>query len=92
MTEIERLAAAKTFEGNLLKLAEEAGELIQAISKYYEISNMANRQHIIEEMVDVLICMDTVKVRLEISDAEMIDMRNHKMIRNMQRIGGTDDK
>lgn len=88
MTDIERLAGSRTFEGNLLKLAEECGELTQAISKYYEASTLANRQHIIEEIADVLICMETVKAALDITEAEITDMRYHKMIRNMQRIGG----
>lgn len=86
MTDYERLASTKTFEENLLKLAEEMGELTQAISKYYEASNRANRQNIIEEMVDVLISMEMVKIILEISEAEMTDMHHHKMVRNLQRI------
>lgn len=50
--------------------------------------NLTNRQRIIEEMVDVMICMDVIRVGLEITDAELIDMRHHKMKRNLQRIGG----
>lgn len=88
MTDIERLALSRTLDGNLLKLAEECGELTQAISKYYEASNLINRQRIIEEMADVLICMETVRYLLEITDAELTDMRYHKMKRNLQRIGG----
>lgn len=42
----------------------------------------------IEEMVDVRICMDILCKELHITDAELIDMRHHKMKRNLQRIGG----
>lgn len=86
MNDIDRLANSRTADENLMKLAEENAELTQAVSKYYERTTTANRQHIIEEMVDVLISMDVVRHDLCITDAEMTDMRYHKMKRNLQRL------
>ncbi len=88
MTDIEKLEASKDRAGNVLKLCEECGELTQAAVKEYMRGDDASRQAVIEEMVDVMICMDVIRVGLSITDAEMTDMRHHKMKRNLQRIGG----
>lgn len=88
MTDIEKLEASKDWAGNVLKLCEECGELTQAAVKEYMRGDDATRQSVIEEMVDVMICMDVIRVGLNITDAELTDMRYHKMRRNMQRIGG----
>ena len=88
MTDIEKLACSKTYEQNLLKLTEEIGELQKALSDCYNDETPVTRQAVVEELVDVNICMDIIRSILRISDAQMTDMRHHKMIRNMQRIGG----
>ena len=90
MTNIEKLAKARSKEWNLLKLAEECGELTQAVTKFCSDETPEARQAIIEEMVDVTICIETVKNVLEISDSELNDMRHWKMARNLQRIGEQD--
>ena len=87
MTDIEKLTKARSKELNLLKLTEECGELIQAVSKFYSSPTADARQDIIEEMCDVMICIETVKNCLKISDAEYKAVMNWKMARNMQRIG-----
>lgn len=87
MTDIEKLAKARSKDWNLLKLAEECGELTQAVTKFCSDETPEARQAIIEEMVDVIICIETVKNVLEISDSELTDMRHWKMVRNLQRIG-----
>ncbi len=88
MTNIEKLEKSKDWAGNVLKLCEECGELTQAAVKECMRGDAESRQSVIEEMVDVMICMDVIRVGLEITDAELIDMRHHKMKRNLQRIGG----
>lgn len=87
MTDIEKLVKAKTKGDNLIKMAEECAELIQAVCKYVVVRTPETRQGIVEEMVDVLICADIVRLVLEIDDGEFVDMRHHKMQRNLQRIG-----
>ena len=84
--DIAKLAAARPYKDSILKLAEEMGELIQAVVKSDAEPNKETRQHVIEEMVDVMICMVVVKWELQIEEAEITDMRHHKMVRNLMRL------
>lgn len=86
--EIERLRLSYGYSDNVIKLLEECGELTQAVAKEYFRGTPETRQHVIEEMIDVRICMDILCKELHITDAELVDMRNHKMLRNMMRIEG----
>lgn len=88
MRAIKKLKESMDWNENVLKLCEECGELTQAVVKDYLIRSPSTRQSVIEEMVDVWISMDVIRAGLEITDAELIDMRHHKMKRNLQRIGG----
>ena len=87
MTDIEKLACSMTYEQNIIKLAEETGEMLQAVSKCYAEETPAARQKVTEEIADAMICMDVIRCLLRISDAELVDMRHHKIKRNLQRIG-----
>ncbi len=87
MTDIEKLACARTYEQNIIKLTEEVGEMQQAISKCYEEETPETRAKVIEEMADSLICMDVIKCILRISEKDLAEMWKSKMARNMQRIG-----
>lgn len=86
--EIERLKESRCYSDNVIKLQEECGELTQAVAKEYFRGTPETRQHVIEEMVDVKICMDILCKELHITDAELADMRHHKMLRNLMRIEG----
>ena len=86
MTDIEKLYHAKSYDENVMKLCEEAGELIQAVVKDCLNQTPQNRQNVIEELVDVEICMKILFLELEITDAELTDMRHWKMERNLQRV------
>lgn len=85
MTDIEKLACSVTYEQNIMMTTEEMGELAQALSKVYRDETPATRQAVVEEIADVLICMDIIKCILRIDDAQIADMRHHKMQRNLQR-------
>ena len=53
---------------------EECAELIQAISKCLrskEIVPMTVREHLIEEMADVMICLEQLKVIFHINEEEL---------------------
>ena len=89
--DIERLRRAHNYPDNVLKLCEECGELIQAVVKDSLYDTAATRQHVIEEITDVRICMDILCKELRITDAELVDMRHHKMLRNIMRIEGDID-
>ena len=92
MNGIEKLACSMSYEQNIIKLAEEAGEMMQAISKCYAKETPEARQNVIEEIADTMICMDLIRCLLRISDAELVDMRHHKMVRNLQRIAAREKK
>lgn len=54
---------------DLLTTVEECSELIQAISKMKRGKD--NRDNLIEEMADVMICMDILKQVYGVSDSEI---------------------
>lgn len=89
--EIERLRQSYCYSDNVIKLLEECGELTQAVAKEYFLHTPATRQHVIEEMVDVQICLEIICRELDIDEAELIDMLHHKMLRNLMRIEGDID-
>ncbi len=86
--DISRLKESRCYSDNIIKLQEECGELIQAVAKEYFYHSPENRQHVIEELTDVRICMDILCKELHIDDAELTDMHHHKMLRNIMRIEG----
>jgi NTP pyrophosphatase (non-canonical NTP hydrolase) len=66
---------------------EEASELIQSISKLYRFGSSSERiAHLIEEMVDVLICFELLKILYNIPDELINLMIITKMKRNVERI------
>lgn len=85
MTDIEKLACSMSYAQNIMMMNEEMGELAQALSKVYREETPATRQAVVEEMADVLISMDVIKCVLRIDDAQITDMKHHKMQRNLQR-------
>lgn len=67
---------------------EECAELIQAISKCLrskEIVPMTVREHLIEEMADVSICLDQLKVMYCIDDYEIDSWKKMKEERLIKR-------
>lgn len=66
---------------------EEASELIQSISKLYRFGSSSERiTNLIEEMVDVLICFELLKILYNIPDELINLMIITKMKRNAERI------
>lgn len=63
---------------------EECAELSQAISK--GLRGKLNRNNLIEEMADILICINILKQIYKISDAELDKMIDKKQLRNLGRI------
>ena len=69
------------------KLMEECSELIQAISKCKRYGCINKyRENLIEEMTDVLIMIDELKMIYQISDIDISDIRQYKMDRQSYRI------
>ena len=66
---------------------EECSELIQAISKCKRYGCINKyRENLIEEMTDVLIMIDELKMIYQISDVDISDIRKYKMDRQSYRI------
>lgn len=66
---------------------EEASELIQSISKLYRFGSSSERiTNLIEEMADVLICFELLKILYNIPDELINLMIITKMKRNAERI------
>ena len=66
---------------------EECSELIQAISKCKRYGCINKyRENLIEEMTDVLIMIDELKMIYQISDVDITDIRQSKMDRQSYRI------
>ena len=80
---IERIA---DFYGDkqLWKLAEECGELIQALSKYVE---SGEKKQVIEEIADAKIMISQIEYLLEIED-DVEPMIDYKIDRTMKIIDG----
>lgn len=75
--------------------AEEPSELIQAISKYRRYGTEAEVESITEEMADVSIILEELKIILEANGYENIDDRvqewvHKKQLRTMSRMGRLD--
>ena len=65
---------------------EECSELIQAISKCKRYGCINKyRENLIEEMTDVLIMIDELKMIYQISDVDISDIRQYKMNRQSYR-------
>ena len=77
-------------ENQLLVAMEEANKFSQAISKYLRSKckddDVEVRQHIIEEMADVLIMAEQVKMILAIQDYEIELYKDYKLNRLNNRI------
>jgi len=74
-------------ENRLVKLSEECGELIQALTKYYEVLHFANRdkkpyiENIKEEMADVYLLCSEVRHLLDIHGHELEQLMEYKIKR-----------
>lgn len=71
---------------------EEMAELIQAISKVKRPSSndaerKAKREHLIEEMADVLICLEILQQVYHVTDARLASEAAYKLSRTMRRWG-----
>lgn len=66
---------------------EECAELIQAINKYIRLRDIESREHVIEEMVDVLICIEQLRIMLDITDTELQSEIDWKYERTQRRLG-----
>lgn len=77
-------------EAQSIVCMEECSELIQAISK--ELRSKTDREHLSEEMADVLICIELLKQIYNISDVMLADWIRLKQIRTHERMAGGENE
>lgn len=63
---------------------EELGELQHEITK--SLRGMLNKTHLVEEFADVLICLEQLKIKYNISDDELQEWIDYKYKRNCKRL------
>lgn len=64
---------------------EECAELIQAISKFQRYKTSKEREQVIEEMADVMICLEQLKLMCNIWDEELQGEIDYKCRRTKDR-------
>ena len=67
------------------KLAEEVFELQEAITQY-ESTNLNDKEHIAEELTDVIVLVSQIKEYYGISDAQLGKIMDFKVYRTLERI------
>lgn len=98
---INKIASHYDFSNQIMQLSEECAELIQAVNKYrrfrgskttrdeiIESTNDSNMliQNIAEEIADVDIMLEQMKVYLNISDEAVEGIKEKKVNRQLARI------
>ncbi len=98
---IIKIANKYGFSKQSRQLSEECAELIQAVSKYYRFRNSKNTrdeiltstedsnmliQHIVEEIADVEIMLEQIKILLNISNEAVEGIKEKKINRQLARI------
>lgn len=63
---------------------EELGELQHEITK--ALRGMLSKTHLVEEFADVLICLEQLKIKYNISDEQLQEWIDYKYIRNCKRL------
>lgn len=63
---------------------EELGELQHEITK--SLRGMLSKTHLVEEFADVLICLEQLKIKYNISDDELQEWIDYKYNRNLNRL------
>lgn len=88
--EIEKLVKKNGIKHQSMIAMEECAELIQAISKCLRSKEMIPtevREHLIEEMADVMICLEQLQIMYYIDDEELYAMKQKKENRLLTREG-----
>ena len=96
--ELKRVADYYGYEEQSNQLIEECAELIQALNKYRRASGKGQPiaeyqkttvlENIIEEIADVEVMLDQIKYLLNISEKDILTVKQAKTIRQRNRMQG----
>lgn len=87
---IEKLVKKNGMRFQSMIAQEECAELIQAISKCLRSKEFPveyERENLIEEMADVMICLQQLQYMYYIDDEELYEMKQYKENRLIEREG-----
>ena len=69
---------------------EELGELQHEITK--SLRGMLSKTHLVEEFADVLICLEQLKIKYNVSDSQLQEWIDYKYERNCKRLEKEEEK
>ena len=87
---IEKLVKKNGMRFQSMIAQEECAELIQAISKCLRSKDFPveyERENLIEEMADIMICLEQLQIMYYIDDEELYAMKQYKEKRLIERGG-----
>lgn len=88
---IKKIADTYGYDAQSRQLIEEMAELTQAINKAWRMGNdfdnlLVQKRNITEEIADVTIMLEQIKYLLQISDANIEQIIEQKLNRQLERI------
>lgn len=93
---LKKIAGFYKFENQSRQLSEECAELIQAVNKYQRYSSRCSAepseydwkyyQNIVEEIADVEVMLEQIKILLNINNAAVEEIKRNKVDRQLERI------
>lgn len=88
MTPTRKALEVYGLDAQIIKLSEECGELLSAVSKCRSGRDTAD--HVAEEMADVLVMMDQMQIAFGITEKTVFDYVEKKLERLEKRLADCD--
>lgn len=91
---MDKIVSTLTLDDLLIQAAEEASELAQALTKYYRVTHGSNptpvslqdaRDALVEEIADVNVAAEAVRLKLMISCDDIAEVEDEKIARWKER-------
>lgn len=80
------------YKHQVLKINEESKELQDALIEMYKEPTEQNKQHVAEEIADVIVVIKQFKQHFKISDKKLKELVDYKIQRTVDRINSGYDK
>lgn len=87
---IEKMVEKNGIRSQSIEVQKKCEELIQAISKCMHPKTMLpikEREHLMEKMADIMICLEQLQIMYYIDDEELYAMKQYKEKRLIEREG-----
>ena len=80
------------YKYQVLKIDEESKELQEALIEAYKEPSEQNKQHVAEEIADVIVVLKQFKQHFKISDNKLKELVDYKIQRTVDRLKSGYDK